>query len=236
MEEIEDYSDSRLKGWCVHCGESITTNKTSWDHVPTKGLLDRPLPAHMPQVEICSACNNGFSLDEQYFVTFLSCVLAGTTMPEEQLNDKISRGLQRNPRLRQRLEASRTEQMDLFRETRVEWQPERDRINRVVIKNARGHAYYEFGEPMLEEPSSALAVPLLLLTDAQREDFESVGGGGWPEVGSRMMTRVLTGHDLAGGWVVVQEGIYRYAVYQEDVMVVKSVIREYLATEVRWSD
>ena len=29
---------------------------------------------------------------------------------------------------------------------------------------------------------------------------------GWPEVGSRMMTLVIMGQDLRGGWVIVQDG------------------------------
>jgi hypothetical protein len=51
-----------------------------------------------------------------------------------------------------------------------------------------------------------------------------------------MLTRVVTGQDLAGPWVTVQDGIYRYAVAQQGVVLVKSVLFEYLATEVFWSD
>ena len=50
-----------------------------------------------------------------------------------------------------------------------------------------------------------------------------------------MMTRVLTGQDLDGPWVVVQEDSYRFAVTQADGgLLVRSIISEYLATEVRW--
>ena len=49
-----------------------------------------------------------------------------------------------------------------------------------------------------------------------------------------MMTRVLTGHDLVDGWVVVQDGSSRYSVVQEGRILVRSVIAEYLATEVFW--
>jgi hypothetical protein len=58
----------------------------------------------------------------------------------------------------------------------------------------------------------------------------------WPEVGSRMMTRFATGEDLVDGWVEVQTGLYRYGVFQADGLVVRSVIANYLATEVRWVD
>ena len=55
-----------------------------------------------------------------------------------------------------------------------------------------------------------------------------------PEVGSRMMTRVMTGQDLADGWVVAQDGVYRYAVAQAGTLLVRTVLFEYLATEVYW--
>jgi hypothetical protein len=58
----------------------------------------------------------------------------------------------------------------------------------------------------------------------------------WPEVGSRMMTRVMTGQDLSDGWVIVQQGVYRYAIVQEGVMFVKMVLFEYLAAQVFWAD
>ena len=41
--------------------------------------------------------------------------------------------------------------------------------------------------------------------------------------------------DLDEGWVIVQDDVYRYAVAQEDGLLVRSVIRNYLATEVYWS-
>ena len=41
-----------------------------------------------------------------------------------------------------------------------------------------------------------------------------------------MLTRVVTGQDLAGSWVTVQDGIDRYAVAQQGVVLVKSVLFE----------
>jgi len=107
----------------------------------------------------------------------------------------------------------------------------------VILKNARGHAFFEYGEPMLSSPQHAWCMPLESLTSEQRADFENVSSGNaWPEVWSRMMTRVLTGQDLSGAWVVVQDGVYRYAVVQIGVLLVRTVVFEYLATEVSWND
>lgn len=90
---------------------------------------------------------------------------------------------------------------------------------------------------MLEAPAHVWVVPLEALTAEQRAEFETIDlGAQWPEVGSRMLSRVLTGRDLWNGWVIVQDGIYRYAVVQVDVMLVRTVLFEYLATEVYWSE
>ena len=78
--------------------------------------------------------------------------------------------------------------------------------------------------------------PLDSLTAEERVEFEAVHTGpGLPKVGSRMMTRVLSGQDLVDGWVVLQDGVYRYAVMQEDYFTVRSVMVEYLAAEVHWN-
>lgn len=55
----------------------------------------------------------------------------------------------------------------------------------------------------MSEPDHVWTARLEALTTEQRADFENMDmGWGWPEVGSRMMTRVLTGQDLLGDWVV----------------------------------
>lgn len=89
---------------------------------------------------------------------------------------------------------------------------------------------------MLDDPVSVSAVPLMSMNQNQRNDFEEAVGpfAGWPEVGSRMMTRVMTGQDLDDGWVNVQDDIYRYVVFQQGILTVRSVIHNYLATEVVW--
>jgi hypothetical protein len=43
------------------------------------------------------------------------------------------------------------------------------------------------------------------------------------EVGSRMLSRVLTGEVLSSGWVIMQDGIYPCAVAQVDVILFRTV-------------
>jgi hypothetical protein len=238
MRKIEEFVDERQKSWCIHCARPLAGLHTSEDHVPSKSLLVKPRPQHLPIVTTCKECNTGFSLDEQYAVTFLSCVLAGSTDPEKQSNASAARALIDSTLLRARIERSRTEYVTLGGETRILWKPDMDRIERVVLKNARGHAYFEYGAPMLEAPAHVWVLPLESMTVTERQDFEGSSDEGslalWPEVGSRMMTRCLTGQDMAGHWVVVQDGIYRYSVQQTGGLRVRSVLSEYLAAEVQW--
>ncbi len=237
MDQIEEFVDEREKSWCIHCGGWIAELDTNRDHVPSKSLLREPYPANLPVVEVCAACNEGFSLDEEYLVVFLNCVLAGSTDPHQQRNPRVERILKNNSKLRARIDGSRKEYRTLGGETRSVWTPEVERVNRVIVKNARGHALFEYGEPMLRKPQSVWSAPLETLTTEQRAAFETIEtGGGWPEVGSRMLTRVVTGQDLSGSWVIVQDGIYRYAVVQQGLILVRSVLFEYLATEVLWGE
>ena len=237
MDEIEEFSDARHKAWCIHCRASLGSVKTSRDHVPTKTLLRPPYPANLPIVLVCHDCNQGFRKNEEYLVAFLSVVISGTTDPELQVSASAARILRHNTQLRAEIELAKREYKSRDGQDNLIWNADLNRIVPVVVKNARGHAFYEYGEPMLDDPESVLVVPLPTLTASERASFEEVpDSGAWPEVGSRMMTRVMTGQDLDGSWIVVQEGSYRFAVTQADGgLVVRSILSEYLATEVRWS-
>lgn len=50
-----------------------------------------------------------------------------------------------------------------------------------------------------------------------------------------MMTRLDSEVDLDDGWVIVQDDICRYAILQEGTLLVRSMIHNYLASEVLWS-
>ena len=202
MEEIGDFSDERQKAWCIHCSRALESVRKTRDHVPTKTLLHPFYPANLPVVFVCHECNQGFSKDEQYLVAFLSSVLVGSTQPEQQRNANAARILQHNTVLRAAIDVSKREYQTVGGETKLLWTPDSARIVPVVLKNARGHVFYEYGEPMLDDPESVFIMPLSAMTAAERADFEDGSSTSfWPEVGSRMMTRVLTVQDLDGSWI-----------------------------------
>ncbi|MEL6915879.1 MAG: hypothetical protein AAFP13_15400 [Pseudomonadota bacterium] len=235
MEQIAEFSDTRHRYWCIHCGQSITNGPTSQDHVPSKSLLDKPYPAELPTVEICRKCNSSFSLNEDYFSAFLGAALSRTTDPEKQVTTISTRILSRNLKLRERIEKSRTDYQTLGGKTQTIWKPEHARIHNVIVKNARGHVYFELGQPALGEPASVSVIPMSALSDTEQNAFFDINhDSGWPEIGSRLMTRRMTRQDLDGSWVVVQDGVYRFAATEDDGFLVRTLIRDYLAAEVIW--
>ena len=237
MKKVKPIGDVRQPGICVYCGAVPETR----DHVPSRVLLDEPFPDDLPTVPACGICNHSFSEDEEYLACFLECVVCGTTDPEVLRRQKIGRILAVNPRLRQRI--------DYAREGYDNWHPEAESIRNVVLKLARGHAAFELfpgieelGFPTLRGPSGFAVMALDSLSDKERSSFEDVWApelGLLPEIGSRAFVRCVEGNSdhlgYGDGWVVVQPGRYRYAVTESDGVLVRMVLREYLACEVRWS-
>ena len=219
------------------CG-SLDGGKTDREHVPTRSLLDKPYPENLPTFDVHSECNANFSLDEEYLVAFLASVLSGSTEPDPIQFPTVARALERSSRLRKQIDGSKCVQGDLWGFPEVQWTPEIERVNRVIVKNARGHAFYELGEPMFARPSWIGVSPISLLSPGQMKEFENgTNSSLWPEVGSRLMQRVKFGDVELGGWITVQPHVYRYTVAQSvDEVLVRLVLRDYLAAEVLWGD
>ncbi len=228
MEQLRCFGDERNKGFCVHCGARDETV----DHVPPKVFLEEPYPENLMASPACRQCNNGLSVDEEYLACLLECVVVGEADPT-QLRPKIAHVLGRSPGLLTSLQHARSDAGGM-----PVWAVENDRARNVVLKLARCHAAFELNEPQLGEPDFVSFKPLPLMTNEERAAFEGQDGDleRWPEVGSRAMQRLLVFGDnvFSEGWLVVQDGNYRFQVYQAPGMVVKMVIREYLACEVVW--
>ncbi len=233
MKQTKDYSDVRNRGACIHCGEDLKSRSKNKDHVPTKCLLDRPLPDNLPTITICEQCNTSFSKDEEYLCIFLTTVLTGHLDPDPNQFPKAAASLKNNFGLRTRISRARREHNE---GTEVSWQPEIDRVHHVIAKNARGHVFFELGEPLAYPPSLVECLPVSQMTVEQRDAFERISPGSfWPEVGSRLFQRVVGTEPIVDGWISVQEGVYRYAIVQNPgEVVVRTMIRDYLATEVAW--
>jgi hypothetical protein len=241
MDQLNSYADSRLINGCVYCAGPEETR----DHVPSRVLLDPPLPENLPVVRACYSCNQGFSSDEEYLACLVESMIAGSTEPDAIRRPRVAEILRRAPALRTRIEARIADGRG------ISFRDEPNRIRNVVLKLARGHAAYELSQPYREEPSRVWWCPLELMTDEQRDSYEAsqvVGLLG--EVGSRQSQRLLVvqvsleaaNNDMKSlgliinDWIDVQEGCYRYLAVEDcDEVSIKIVIGEYLACEVVWA-
>jgi hypothetical protein len=227
VEQIPSYGDSRTLAFCAFFGGKTGTN----DHCPSKVFLDEPLPANLFVVPACFECNNGFSADEEYLACLISCVIAGTTEPQDLGREKIRRILNFKPALKTRIEQSKS-----MSDGAAMFMPEWKRVRSVLLKLAKGHALYELHESCSEDPEHCVVLPLILMNDEQRNDFENPDTSSiWPEVGSRAMQRLVSGKDMSpSGWIVVQQGRYRYKASIVEGIDIRIVINEYLAAHICW--
>ncbi|WP_374660952.1 hypothetical protein [Inhella sp.] len=242
MDQLHNFADERLLLGCAYCRASADTR----DHVPPKVLLDAPFPENLPVVGACRRCNNGFSMDEEYVACLLEVAACGSVDPALMRRPAIARILERSPKLKQKLEVALTASA-----TGLNLQPEPDRLERFLVKLAKGHAAFELAQECPGRPAFVWWHPIHLLDPGQRERFESpepvqlMG-----EIGSRGMQRLrvleLTLQDESGralrhqvllnDWIEVQPGRYRYHASDagEEVRV-RMAIGEYLAAEVAWA-
>lgn len=241
MDQLRDYADDRLVSGCVYCGGSNDT----CDHVPSRIFLDAPVPENLPVVGACRACNNSFSLDEEYLACLIESVLAGSTDPDRIRRPGIANILRRKPALRARID---TAQKSV--DGQLQFRTELVRVRNVLLKLARGHAAFELSQVCRYEPIVFWSRPLHLLTNEERDLFDSCHVVQlFGEIGSRSQQRILVsevklrsenGEEsivqlLINDWINVQDGRYRYlATHDTDGVKVKIVIAEYLACEVVW--
>lgn len=230
MQHLHNFADSRNNAdCCVHCGSPTPDSR---EHTPSRILLDKPYPANLHVPPACAKCNEASSADEEYVACLVECTLHGHVDPDRLFRPKVARILREKPALAARILAARTTDGE-----RTTFAAEMSRVHVVLLKLARAHAAYELSEPQLGEPTWIGCVPLTLMNDEQREQFENPPEAPfWPEVGSRAMQRLAgVGDPLDGSWLVVQKDRYRFfAGTTGDTVFVRIVLSEYLGAEVVW--
>ncbi|WP_299250396.1 hypothetical protein [uncultured Cytophaga sp.] len=223
------HSDNRLDEFCLYCG--IREPDTN-DHVPSKILLDRPFPDHLHMVRSCLECNNGFSLDEQYFACLIECVICGTSDIEKLNRKRIKDILIRQPKLKARLDLAKNESNG-----NIFFKIEENRVNNVLVKLAKGHTKFENSQPIIEDPSSIWMKPLHMLTiEEENSFFAPLEMDKFPEVGSRALISVTEARLVNSPWITVQPNNYHYMMNFNSGTTVRIIIWEYLAVEVKWNN
>jgi hypothetical protein len=242
MDQLQNLADDRLINGCVYCGDRVETR----EHIPSRVLLDSPVPENLPVVGSCEECNLGYSMDEEYLACLIESTVAGTTDPTQMRRSKVSKILLRKPQLRARIESAKS-----LVDGHVHFLAESDRVENVLLKLARGHVAFELGQVRRDAPRSIWWSPLHLMPPEHYESFNaSHVVRMFGEVGSRGMQRLLAtqvclqafdGSEmkldlLVNDWIDVQEERYRYlAIDDSGEIKIKIVIAEYLGCEIVWT-
>ena len=138
-------------------------------------------------VAMCQECNSGFAKDEEYSAAFLASVISGSIEPDPLQFPTASRILARNPRLRSRIDAARRIEASPGKDRVAIWTPELERIERVIVKNARGHVLFELGQAIALPPTHVNIAPIELLSPQQLSQFEYPRGvADWPGGGQQI--------------------------------------------------
>lgn len=231
--------------YCIYCSSIADTR----EHVPSKVFLNEPLPCDLPTLPACQKCNNGFSADELYTNSYIEC------LKEFKENNNFE-ALEIQPHDRKEVcEAKNAVKRDckkgIFGKD--------ERIERILIKLAKGHIVHELFEcNNLESfPVASINVSCIVKCSVDNETWvsleaiELIDNEVLPEVGSRAFRNIYVidmihngaddenrfiDHHLFMDWTDIQDGIYRYiALYNGENIVVKIIIRDYLYAEISFN-
>ena len=228
MGYFTSWDKSREKG-CIYCGKPATTR----EHIPSKAFLIEPYPEDLATLPACFECNNGFSNDEEYVSCFLDVLKAAVYQNYTQRPD-IVRRLERNAKLKDLLD----EQIKI-EDGQVYFNIDENRLCRILIKLAKGHAGFEFDHISFDDSDMTVRYNFIFnMSEDSVKKFEEIPEMKlFSEVGSRRCTGAYIIQNVDTGeaatfmfWNDVQDNQYRYQVSYNDVggICVKIVIYEML--------
>jgi hypothetical protein len=122
---------------CIYCA---WRNADSRDHFPPKLVLKEPYPLNLATVPACRECNNGYSMDEEYYRLIIIGLFCFGESAEEIFEGPISRSFDRRPSL----------EAKMFNSLGVDGEqtyvaPEGRRIERIAQKMAIAIHFIETG-------------------------------------------------------------------------------------------
>lgn len=131
---------------CVLCGKNFATTK---DHVPPQSIFNAPRPNNLISVPACKACNNGASILDEKFKTYLGMHVAQFSKQGETLFKQAIRTVRHNRKLRQEiinklepLHISQSEGEIVDKQHSVLW--DSDAHDKVIERIVRGLFYHHY--------------------------------------------------------------------------------------------
>ncbi len=228
MDFFRSYNKWQSEGLCFYCGGIAST----MDHIPSKILLDKPFPDNLHAVPCCLACNNSFSLDEEYVGCLFECIICNTCNVEELNRPNIQKILKRKPALLSRIKSELN-----FENNAIGINPDINRVKAVLTKCAKGHIHYEYTEFLCDDEPSVFKLRLLSnMTEEERSIFfETNKIEIFPEIGSRASQNyfVISNGLISSCWFDVQKENYSFMISNNPYSV-KMLIQNQIAIEFIW--
>jgi len=189
--------------------------------------LNKPYPTNLHTVRSCESCNNSTSRDEEY----LSFLLRYIALIEDEKD--IDDWLNKERRLRNEDALFDCLRVDESREVFINVDAEK--VNHVLRKYAIGHAAFELGERMHEEPTYTTFAFKGQVGESIIKKINHISKCDiYPEVASRLHQRIV--EDGENSWLSIQDGKYRYVVEYSPHVRVRIVIGEILLGEIGWDN
>ena len=175
---------------CLYCGGKSETR----DHIPTKGLLNKPFPNNLLTVPSCMECNNSFSKDEVYLITLLLTISESFTLLEKQEpNGHLDSAIDRKPLLYDSIIDSLT----IGGDGKVFINIEQERVGRIVSKIACGIYSKEFKQVR----------PVVEFNRVKRFAIDNHS-----EITNKLLSILQSEHFASNKWTVVQKDVFAYTI------------------------
>lgn len=194
--------------------------------------MDRPYPENLPVVPSCLGCNSMTSADEEYVAAALEVIACESADLAELERRQIAKSLNRNVSLLERLRSAAT-----LGSGGLTLQLEQDRFERVFGKIARGLWRFDGGEPTGLLNDKVRYSQYRQMTKPEVDAFCRLTPSLLPEVGSRMLSRLVEDNRMWNSWQCLQEFRFSYAIETSGpVSRVKMIARGVLCIEVALED
>lgn len=211
---------------CIYCGKPATTR----EHTPSKAFLLEPYPENLSTIPACFECNNGYSEDEKYVACFLDLLKRHVYSDYFRQKQTDSR-LEKDEKLRSIL----AEEIKVS-DGKVFYQPDEQRIIRILLKLAKSHAGFDLDYINFDDSEIEIWYEFIFnMSEHDIDEFNEIPTYNmFPEVGSRGMLiiqNVATSEaNVFANWNDVQDKQYRYQVSYNKALgiTVKIVIYEFL--------
>ena len=231
MAQMTDASiaiDDPGQGRCFHCAQKFASEAMIAMRIPADGIASDARRGSIVRVSMCRSCAMRVSGDDAYLSMFLKQGIAN--VPELERDRPRDGEIGVFTHEEQLLVSAAYDGLPRFISN-----PQYERILAVIVKNARAHVLAELGRVMPGWPDAMLVKTLPNASLAWIDSFLKIDHTQtWPQAGSRLMVRMFTGENMQSGWIIVAPDSYAYTVFENGGVTVRSIIKEYLLTEISW--